>query len=170
MNEQKIHRAARLVFSAYADKTPEQAKADGLNPISQLQLDLSTWQARSFVGNTPERMALGMSEEGGELFDALTDLFLKAIVALKAGGAIGRACHAVLKSGQRIREMGDPEKASAAVADAVADVWIFMFQLCTMFKIDAGTVLFATAARVMGRDWAAHPDDADVVAAAAERT
>jgi hypothetical protein len=150
-----IYRNSRAMFDSYAAWTPAEARANGLNQISQLQVDLAAWQNTRFEGNTRERMALGMAEEAGEMYDALVgmveEVIEKLLAALKIGRAVGKAAHAILKAGQKIRQMGDPEKARAAVADAIADLWVFTFQLCTMMRLDAGVLLFETAAYVMAR-------------------
>lgn len=151
----EICRRAREAFSVSAAWTPAEARANGLTGLTLLQTDLAAWQNTRFQGNTTERMALGMAEETGEMYDALLEameeIVPQLLTALRIGRSVGRAAHAVLKAGQKIRAMGDPEKARAAVADAIGDLWIFTFQLCTMMRLDAGTLLHLTAEYVMAR-------------------
>lgn len=138
MSDDAIKRA-RAAFDAYAGlDAPELPSDSSGSPaawLADLQVLLARWQGRNFGGATIEQMALGMSEEVGEF------------------------AHAVLKHGQRIRGMSDPEAFRAAAGDAIADVVIYAIQAATCLRLDFGTLVHETAQRVMRREWNASPDD-----------
>lgn len=137
------YKAARRSFDQYAGMDAPLLPAD---PLSALQVELSRWETGQFGFQPREKPALGMSEELGEMFEALSHVF-------GFGKAIGRVSHIVLKTSQGIRGFDDPEYARQQVADAIADVFIFGINLCTHFRIDAGTLLFTTSQEVLARNW-----------------
>ena len=104
-----------------------------------LQEKLAAWQGRNFGAATVEQMALGVSEEAGEL------------------------SHAVLKHIQKIRGMEDMDAFREAAGDAIADCTIYLMQIATILRLDYLTLVQETARKVMERDWKARPNDAHVV-------
>lgn len=130
---------ARAAFDAYC------AETEG----GPLQARLARWSNHNFPGSTRVQKALGVAEELGELAEAFIGLTASA----------GRLSHAVLKTDQGIRGFDDRDTARAAVADAAADIVIFLMQVCTCFRIDLVTLVEAEAERVMRRDWKTHPDN-----------
>jgi NTP pyrophosphatase (non-canonical NTP hydrolase) len=112
--------------------------------MSNLQTLLARWEIRNFGAQPGRTNAAGVSEEVGELAEA--------VLALAA--AAGK-----IKAEQGIR-VTDDEQLRALVADAVADIQVFSINLCTKMRVDYGTLLFQTAEKVMQRDWKARPLDA----------
>jgi NTP pyrophosphatase (non-canonical NTP hydrolase) len=49
--------------------------------------------------------------------------------------------------------MEDREAYRAAIADSIADAFIYAMSLCTALRIDMGTLLTETAGEVLGRQW-----------------
>lgn len=135
---------AREVFSKYAamdaPKLPPRTDWDG---YSQLQVRLHRWHEKNFDRNTVEEKVLGVSEELGEASEALLGLM----------AASGRMSHAVLKHSSGIRGMGDYDKVKTKLADAVADSMIFATQLCTLLRVDFGTLYKETVEEVLKREW-----------------
>lgn len=78
------------------------------------------------------KMALGMSEEVGEL------------------------CHWVLKRNQQIREANGKD-CKAEIGDAFADTVIFGIQLMTAEGLDAEEIITDTINKVLKRDWKNNP-------------
>lgn len=113
------------------------------NNIWCVQARLARWQNRNFNSVSLKDSALGMAEEVGEA----------ALGLLGLAASMGKVTHAVLKSSQGIRGMGDEETFRAAVADGIADAMIYATQLCTMLRIDFGTLYTETAEEVMKREW-----------------
>lgn len=104
-------------------------EGDMLYYLNGLQAQLAAWQGRNFGAQQHYEMALGLSEEVGEL------------------------CHAVLKHLQKIRGMEDPEKFRVMAGDAAGDIFVYLCQFLTILRIDAGTLFLETARRVMKRDF-----------------
>ncbi len=97
--------------------------------LGKLQLRLAKWQDHNF-GDVPlERVALGVSEEVGELH------------------------HAILKHLQAIRGMDDPKVFAEHAGDALADIAIFSMQIATMLCLDYRTLVMSVAEVVMQREW-----------------
>lgn len=134
---------ARVRFSEYQAMDKPKLPTDQQINMSALQVDLCRWHHRNFDRDRDADHALGISEEVGELTEALLGLM----------AASGRISHAVLKNSQGIRGMGDEAQYRAAIADAVADSQIFATQLCTLLRIDFGTLYKETAEEVMKREW-----------------
>lgn len=124
---------ATAAFNEYAGMDAPHVPTD---PFSALQVRMARWQARNFGYQPIEREVLGVSEEAGEL------------------------AHAVLKGLQGIRGMDDREAYRAKAADALADIAIYSMQVATSLRIDYGTIIQATAEKVLERDWKkkAEPD------------
>lgn len=141
---------AREAFDAYCAMAAPHLPAD---EISAIQVEFARWEVGNFGYQPSSSNALGMSEEVGEMSDAMAMFF-------GFNRAIGRLSHVVLKSSQKIRGFDDKEYAREQIADAIADVWIFGLNLCTFFRIDGGTLLRATAAKVLKRNWKADPTGA----------
>ena len=131
---------ARAAFDGYA------ALDAPLLPIQlhpQLQVRLFRWAQANFKPWGSTENVLGVSEEMGELAEALTGLLI----------ATGRLDHTMLKHMQGIRGYGDENHFRRQAADAVADMMIFATQLCTTLRIDMATLYQATAEEVMKREW-----------------
>lgn len=97
-----------------------------MTDINTLQKDLQAWQAENFPpeNRTLELLTLGVCEEAGEL------------------------AHAVLKSKQGIRNMGE-----ADIIDACCDTIIYSLQVLSAMNVQAGPALSSTATQVMKRNW-----------------
>lgn len=90
---------------------------------------------------------LGAAEEVGELHEVTA--------------AIGKLCHYELNISQGRRYEGKTvEELRALKADAVADICIFLMNLCTAERIDFSTLVLATLDEVIQRDWKANPNGA----------
>ena len=124
---------AREVFNSYAAMDAPELPED---PQSRLQVELTRWQTKNFGGANPMQMLAGVVEEVGEI------------------------AHALLKNDQRVRGFDDDEKFREAAGDAVADAVIFLQQLCTLLRLDFGTLVRLTATEVMQRDWKENPTNA----------
>ncbi len=164
--ELEIVAAAKAAFAEYAAMdAPELPE----NPISALQVRLCRWQSRNFGASSKLEQLAGVTEENGELAEVVSSLATKALAAAAGlseslakmadlSKGVGQLAHTVLKEQQKIRGFADPEFARAAAGDAIADQFVYLFQMCTMFRLDAGTLLFGIAEHVMRRDWAADPE------------
>ena len=144
-----VYQAAREAFDRYASLGPGDFPAD---PMSALQVRLARWQSSQFGTAAPTALALGINEEFFEAFGAFAQI---------AAGA-GKIAHATLKSSQRIRGFEDEERLRAAVGDGIADILIFSCQLCTVLRLDIGTLFRGTADLVLKRDWRGNPHDGTV--------
>ncbi len=128
----KPHEIAKAKFDKYAGLDSPSLPGD---VASALQVSLYRWQARNFGSATKEQLALGVGEEAGELF------------------------RAILKHSQNIRGFGDKEVMREAAGDAIADIFIYAIQLCTVLRLDWYTLLEETANQIVQkRDWVANPD------------
>lgn len=124
---------ARDAFDQYAGMDAPVLPA---NEQSCLQVQLCRWQRENFGGATLYQMLAGVTEEAGEL------------------------AHAILKHDQKIRGFEDEEKFREAAGDAVADIVVYLQQLCTLLRLDFGTLVSETAHEVMQRNWKAKPENA----------
>ena len=115
--------------------------------FSALQVKLARWQTKMFGAQPASTNVIGINEEIGELTEAVLGLAC----------ASGRVNHAVLKNMQGIRGFDNKEKCREAISDAVADITIFIIQLCTTQRIDFETILEKTAEYVMTRKEATPP-------------
>lgn len=106
------------------------------DPQSSLQVQLCRWQVKNFGASNLFQQLAGVTEEVGEL------------------------AHAILKHDQKIRGFEDEEKFREAAGDAVADAVVYLNQLCTLLRLDFGTLVNCTAQEVMQRDWKAKPENA----------
>lgn len=132
-------------FPVVEDHTPNE-----LAGLNALQARHAEWATRNF-GDKPlaHRGAfLGVVEETGELMDALLLPFLVSRL-----GSLG---HSLLKADQNIR--GTREENDANAKDAVADITIFLMDLCNRKGWVLGDLLGETAARVHARDWTTKPE------------
>lgn len=139
--------------------------------LKELQTKLNAWAKAKFknVDSDEAVNTMGVSEEIGELAEALenwmgtVDVVMNSISCFfKIVAASGKVTHAVLKHIQGIRGYDNRDKAAAEVGDGIADIFVYGTQLLTNFRLDAGTIFFETAKKVMKRDWTNHPVDADV--------
>lgn len=135
------------------------------DPWGALQDRLYRWQVNTYGVPQPALLCLGVVEEAGELADsfehadeadAIADVTIFAIqlatcYRLDAGalidaafptdevdwcGTLGKLSHAVLKSEQGIRGLGDKEAARKAVARQLLDI----FSLCLDWAAGSGTM------------------------------
>jgi NTP pyrophosphatase (non-canonical NTP hydrolase) len=97
--------------------------------LRQLQAELAPWVAHNFGDRPWQQPLMGVAEEVGELN------------------------HALLKQWQGIRGMR--EEHEAAAKDAVADIVIYLADLCNARGWDFGAIVEETWARVSKRDWRA---------------
>lgn len=100
------------------------------------QRDLWDWQLENFgqpKGDFDKDMALGMSEEVGEL------------------------CHHILKGSQGIRE-GINGTNRAEVEDAIIDTFIYGIQLLSYFNFDVEQSIRKVVDSVLDRDWKKNPE------------
>lgn len=100
--------------------------------IKKAQEDIYKWADKNFGPLDVREQYIGMTEEVGE---------------------VG---HALLKGIQGIRGY-TPEKSRTEVADGIADVFVYMMNVCTLLEIDAEEVISATVDRVTKRDWVKDP-------------
>lgn len=135
---------SREAFAKYAAMDAPGVPED---PLSALQVRLARWQTTNIGLTMSDRDAMGVSEEVGEL--------ATAVLALAATS--GRISHLILKSNEKIRQLGDETTARKAVADAIADQLIFLTQLATTLRLDLGTLYEKTAEQVMLRDFKRFP-------------
>ncbi len=103
--------------------------------IDLKQKELAEWQNRNFGINPTdlERMALGMSEEVGEV------------------------CHHVLKWQQGIRG-GVNGINKEEIADGVTDTLIYGMQLLSLLGLDAEEEFSKVIDQVLKRDWINNPE------------
>jgi NTP pyrophosphatase (non-canonical NTP hydrolase) len=126
--------------------------------LRRLQAEQAAWSQRNFgdpkdpIGHVA---AMGLSEEAGELADAVIGGLAEVVLLSKIVGAIGRLNHAQLKGEQAIRHT--PEEIKAKKADAVGDLLIYLSDFCTMADLDMGDCAHVTWSQVIERDWAASP-------------
>lgn len=127
-------------------------KPDGPNgfTIRELQEQQRAWVAHNFGGRRPTFPALGAGEEMGELADSLPDDSPHVVWLMRA---LGRLQHGVLKQEQGIR--GDKR---AAIADAMADIVIFLADLASSMDLDLDEIVRATWGEVRRRDWIKYPE------------
>ena len=105
--------------------------------LSFLQRRLANWQRENFGMVLPEHLALGATEEVGEL------------------------CHIMLKHIQSIRGFDNQKKFQVELGDALADATIYLMQLATYNGLDFGELLHWTAEEVMERDWKKNPESGE---------
>ncbi len=135
--EWTVEKTPLVVYENEYYAMQERITVTAVNAINELQGNLKRWQEQNFEDSTtgPEWMALGACEELGEL------------------------AHILVKSKQKIRQhqSGLDEGALNEVADSVADITIYLMQLCSHLGISFGDELFKTANHVMQRDWKKYP-------------
>lgn len=119
---------AKEVFEKYAAMDTPNLPV-GHNLLSVLQVRLYRWQVENQLTSSVELLALGATEEIGEL------------------------AHAIVKHRQKIRGMEDETKFREAAGDAIADTVVYLVQLCTALRLDFGTLFANTALKVMERNW-----------------
>ena len=124
---------ARAAFGEYAAMDAPKLPEDSQ---SSLQVQLCRWQVQNFGTSNLFQQLAGVTEEVGEL------------------------AHAVLKHDQKIRGFDNEEKFREAAGDAVADAVVYLNQLCTLLRLDFGTLVSETAQEVMQRNWKAKPETA----------
>ena len=160
------YRAAREAFEQYAGRVVNADEMETRNryltegtSTRVLQQQLARWAAIQFGARDVHVDALGMTEEFGELTEELAPLFELAASTMRAATSVGKISHAVLKHLQKIRGMREDDVFREKVADAIADIMIFATQMCTLLRIDFGTLYDRTVVEVVKRDWKKHPHD-----------
>lgn len=120
----------------------------------ELQEQHAIWAERNF-GETSRGpryhqrgSILGVTEEVGELADHLPDASPHVVELVRA---LGRLAHATLKGHEGIR--GPRSEHEAKAQDAVADITIFLADLCWRNGWDYQQVVEQTWAEVSLRDW-----------------
>lgn len=109
--------------------------------LSGLQQSQGVWQEYNFPNTTAELALLGITEEYGELIEALL-----------VGTAVAKLSHAVLKSKQGVR--GDK---STLVRDAVGDIVIYLAAFCNKYGISLDECVTDAWTEVFKRDWVKFP-------------
>jgi NTP pyrophosphatase (non-canonical NTP hydrolase) len=102
-----------------------------LGSIGQIQREMPSWQAHNFPGRPKYWPLLGMVEELGEL------------------------AHAFAKRAQGVR--GTAEEHTAAIEDAIVDLFTFGVDFACAEHIDLEVALPKVWAKVRERDWRAFP-------------
>lgn len=138
--DRSIYNEARDAFDAYAGLDTPELPA---NPLSALQVRLARWQVENFGVQATERPVRGVTEETGELTEAILHLMV----------SVGKLNHVSLKHDQKIRGYDDVEKFRAHAADAIADIRVYLTQICTTLRIDDGVNFKLTAEKVLRRNW-----------------
>lgn len=122
-----------------------------MRTLSDLQQEVLAWQRHNFPDQRSHEPTLGVAEEHGELWEAALGLIsLGGLSAL-----VGRVCHAELKLTQAIR--GTREELEARLEDAIADLVIFVVNLCNTRGIDLQRIVDRTWEEVRLRDWKRDP-------------
>lgn len=128
LTDQDVMEQARACFDKYAAMDSPELPA-GL--WSRMQVEMFRWQTRNFGGAERFEIMAGITEEVGEL------------------------AHVLLKNKQGIRGYDDPVKYRTEASDAIGDAVMYMVQLCTILRLDFGTIVMRTAEKVQQRDWRA---------------
>lgn len=102
-----------------------------LSALARCQVQLVDWQQHNFPGRPDWHPLLGAVEELGEL------------------------AHAFIKRAQGIR--GTPEEHKADIADALADILVYLCDFANSQGVDMETNLDATWRKVRSRDWQKYP-------------
>lgn len=116
--------------------------------LGQLQREHKEWRDRNFPKFRDTDGLLGVTEEVGELADAL-------LGHVQLSSALGRLAHSHLKTQQGIR--GNAEEHKAAGEDAIADIIIFAMSYANTNKIDAAKAVEKAWSEVRDRDWISNP-------------
>ena len=118
--------------------------------LGVLQTRQAVWALRNFGGNSQSwRGALmGVTEEMGELVTSMSRLFGIA-------ERVGFLNHALLKQSQGIR--GDSAKHEQEAKDAIADIVIYLADLCTRLGWDFPQIVGEVWEQVSRRDWKKYP-------------
>ena len=98
--------------------------------LKRIQSELEVWQKHNFPNREAWQPILGLQEELGELSHA----FLKRHEGIRAG-----------------------EQWEADIRDAVADILIFLLDVCNAEGIDLDEQVSRTWSHVQTRDWKADP-------------
>lgn len=127
------------------DTKMQVCKGSGLDPdvcipvdISKIQTEHAIWVVHNFPSSTVDTAFKGMVEELGEL------------------------SHALLKEEQGIREFSSQYKGPAPLSDgedAIADLFIFMLDLCNKKGWDMNRIIARGWREVQKRDWRRFPLD-----------
>lgn len=130
---------AREAFEVYAASKDD----------TTLQARIARWQSSKFGAPPIEQLALGVSEELGELAEAFGGLTW----------SVGRLAHAVLKHRQKTRGGGDLEVLRERAVDALGDLMVFACGCATILRVDLITIYLETAEEVMTRGGDALPSN-----------
>ncbi|TXH15163.1 MAG: hypothetical protein E6R03_07655 [Hyphomicrobiaceae bacterium] len=125
-----------------------------MSEIKEAQRHLWEWQNRELPlkvnGLTQDEVDALPEQVRRELFESR--------LIRGATEEIGELCHASLKQAQGIRYL--PEVAEEMKKDAVADIVIYLLNLCSLLDIDFEDVLLTVIKKVTARRWATKPMDA----------
>ena len=131
-----------------------------VNEMSAAQVLVARWVNEKVKHTLPGSVenVLGVVEEFGELEEVREEMLHR-----RARKALGKLAHYELNLSQyrRYAKLSE-EELRALEADCVADIGVFLMQFCTSRRLDFGALLIGTAEEVTGRDWLAHPEDANV--------
>jgi NTP pyrophosphatase (non-canonical NTP hydrolase) len=148
---------AKEVFDRYAGMDAPTLPDDRL---SALQVALYRWEVNKFKDPQTDQKVLGANEEVGEFADELVGVLETTTLFVRTVAKLGALNHAVLKNRQGIRGFADKEFFREKAGDAIADIFVYLIQLCTALRLDWFTLLEETSKQVMKRDWKEHPKDA----------
>lgn len=99
---------------------------DGWGGLNELQKRVMVWQQENFPECSEWELALGVSEEAGELAQCILKMY---------------------------RGMRTEEFDAARLQDAIGDTIIYLIGICGARNWQLSEVLTATAERVLGRNW-----------------
>lgn len=106
--------------------------------LTQLQNELTQWQAHNFPTRTFEEPFKGIVEEVGEL------------------------SHGLLKQKQGIR--GTYDEHEAKIKDSVGDILVYLADFCNARGYNLQDIIDITWEQVRARDWRKNPKDAAKIA------
>jgi NTP pyrophosphatase (non-canonical NTP hydrolase) len=115
--------------------------------MNALQEEIHKWREENFPIGTDTQMALGVSEEFGELAKEEEGI-LQMLLGLPK--SIGKLSHGHLKQMQQIRVNEDHW---AAIKDAVGDIVIYLMGYCSFRKLSLAECLLDTWMEVRERSW-----------------
>lgn len=124
-------------------------------PVSEMaaaQVKLLRWVNTKVKHTIPGSIenVLGSVEELGELYEVQREIAIR----------LGKLAHFELNLSQQRRYSGyTDEQIREIEADAIADIFVFLMNLCTSRRLDAGTLFLSTVDEVTKkRDWVARPE------------
>jgi uncharacterized secreted protein with C-terminal beta-propeller domain len=140
---------SRAVFNNYAGINEPFLPS---SEMSAAQVLLSRWVNQKVKHTLPGSVenVLGATEELGELMEAGREIAIR----------LGKLSHLELNLSQKRRYANfTDEQIRELEADSIADIFIFLMNLCTSRRLDAATLFLATIDEVTRkRDWVARPE------------